>query len=132
MGRTILLMAVLVGGAAAVRDPSLYQADPNPIVNIKDTPNTTVNISLDEFSQIAKNNRPAYNLIVALLKPNVTVADRNILLRGLEEARRQEEEPAPDAAPLPTAAAEAPDASDSGPDGSGWEDFTRGTCSMLM
>jgi hypothetical protein len=121
MGRTILLIAVLVGGAAAVRDPSLYQADPSPIVSI----------SLDEFSQIAKTNRPAYNLIVSLLKPNVTVAERNILLRGLEEVRRQEEEPVPDAAPLPPTTAEVPDASDSGRDVNSWEDFTRGTCRVV-
>ena len=86
-----MFLLILFGSAMAVRDPFLYHPDPDPVVEIHDTKNTTVNLTLSEFSAVAKPNREAYNSIVHLLRPNTTISEYNILLRGLEEARKRSE-----------------------------------------
>jgi hypothetical protein len=93
------IIALIVGSArlaSAVVDP--YLLFPDPVVNIQDTKNSSVNLTLSDFATIAQQNRLAYNAIMPMLKANTTLSEYNILLRGLEAARAKSEAGSP---PLP-------------------------------
>ena len=84
-----LLLMYQLGSVCGAKDPFLYHPDTEIFVQVQNTKNKTENVSLTEFSLTSKQNREAYNAIMGLIKPNTTVAEENILLRGLEEVRKR-------------------------------------------
>jgi len=94
------IIALIVGSARlafAVVDP--YLLFPDPVVNIQDTKNSSVNLTLSDFTTVAQQNRLAYNAIMPMLKANTTLSEYNILLRGLEAARAKSEAGSPSPPP---------------------------------
>ena len=70
--------------ASRVLGPDLWKTFPNiDFVHVQDTVNSTVNVSVADFSNITKSNRDAYNAIFATLKVNETKMAVNPLLVGL-------------------------------------------------
>lgn len=91
MGRfAVLLCGMFVMAASGKRDQFLHMDD--TVVQVQNTTNQVVNVTMGEFSESAKHTREAYNAIFPLLKVNHSASDVNILLQHLEEVRKRNEE----------------------------------------
>ena len=80
--KVLLLLFTLVPVVGAVKD-RWRNFPEETLLEIQDTPNTVVNVTVPEFQNISKSNRDAYNSVFHLLKVNHTLAPVNILLHGL-------------------------------------------------
>jgi hypothetical protein len=80
--KVLFLLFTLVPVVSAVRD-RWRNFPEETLLEIQDTPNTVVNVTVPEFQNISKSNRDAYNSVFHLLKVNHTLAPVNILLHGL-------------------------------------------------
>ena len=80
--KVLLLLFTLVPVVGAVKD-RWRNFPEETLLEIQDTPNTVVNVTVPEFQNISKFNRDVYNSVFHLLKVNHTLAPVNILLHGL-------------------------------------------------
>ena len=83
----ILLMFMPLGASWPARPKGedlflSYPSDPD-IVEVRLTPNITVNLTVSEISNVSRPNRDEYNAILRTLKVNENRYDKNILLKGL-------------------------------------------------